>query len=132
MSSIRIILLGTILGIILSVLSLGSAYVAASILTGTSQLPLVIIVSTIVNGAILGTTSIGLSYLTSGYERTLLVLLVSLATAALTVMLGRYADGSLLPLGIYSLAVLNSFLISKATGRITHRSQLPDERIVSG
>lgn len=124
MSTVRVIILGTIVGVIVSVLSLGAAYTVASILTGTLALPVILAASTLVNGAILGTVSMSLSYLTGGHERTVLIILISLAVAALTVMLGHYGNGSLLPLGIYTLAIVNSLLISRVTA-VLARHRLP-------
>ncbi len=132
MSTVKVIILGTIVGMILSVLSLGSAYVAVLLLTGIIVLPTVMVMSTLANGAILGTVGVSLSYLTTGYERSLLILLVSLAIAALTVMLGHYGNGSLLPLGIYTLAVVNSLLISPVTAVLTRRTNPSEETYVRG
>ncbi len=132
MSTVKVIILGTIVGVFLSVLSLISAYAAAMLLTGMLVIPTVLAISTLANGAVLGVVSVSLSYLTAGYERSFLILLVSLAIAALTVMLGNYGNGSLLPLGIYTLAIVNSLLISPVTAALTRRRNPTEETYVRG
>jgi len=132
MSTVKVIILGTMVGVILSILSLSFAYAGAMLLTGALAIPTVLAVSTLANGAILGIVSVSLSYLTSGYERSGLILLISLAVASLTVMLGHYGNGSLLPLGIYALAIMNSLLISRVTAVLTRRKHPTEETYVRG
>lgn len=115
MKKIKIIILGTINGVILSIGSLGMAYIAASLFTGALNFPAVLIISTLTNGAILGSAGISLSYLSSGLEHRGLILLISLGVASLTVLIGNYDNGSILPVAIYLLAISNGLLISRMT-----------------
>lgn len=122
MKSIKLIILGTLGGVILSIISMGIAYAGGLLLTGRLALPTVIVISTLVNGAVLGAVAVVLSYLTTGIERSGLITLVSLAVASLTVIMGEYSNGSLIPLGIYFLAISNSLLISRVTTSLSGRS----------
>ena len=132
MSTLKVIILGTVVGLILSILSLGSTYTVAFVIIGTNVIPSILAISTLANGVILGTVGISLSYLTSGLERSGLMVLIGLAVASFTIMLGSYGNGSLLPLGIYFLAVVNSLLISRVTGVITRRTLQIKETYVRG
>jgi hypothetical protein len=76
----------------------------------------------LISGALLGATGVTLSYLTSGRERYVLVLLIGLVIAALAVMIGHYGNGSLIPVGIYVLAIVNGLLTSRATAALELRS----------
>jgi len=123
MSTKKIIVLGTLIGFFLSTLTLGATLAGSLLLTGgQATIPGLLALLTLINGTVLGLTSVSVSYLTTGRERSVLILLIGLATAALSVMVGRYEDGSLLPLGIYALAILNSQLISRVTAALVNRS----------
>ncbi len=128
MNKIKIIILGTMSGIFLGFISLGIAYIAALLLVGSEKIPTILIVSTLVNGAILGVVGIGLGYISSGLEHRGIMVLISLAVASLTVLLGNYGNGSILPIAIYLLAITNGGLISKATTSIA-RSRKPDKSL---
>lgn len=118
MNKIKIIFLGIMSGIFLSFISLGIAFIAASLFTGVIGFPAILIVSTIVNGAILGVVGISLRYISSGLEHRGLMLLISLAAASLAILLGNYRNGSLLPIAIYFLALSNGLIISRFTETI--------------
>lgn len=86
---------------------------------------------TLLSGALLGVVSVGLGYLTAGIERSVLVVLISVAVAALVVLVGGYGNGSILPVGIYGLAVVNSLMISRVTsvlGEPANQSNNPNLR----
>ncbi len=125
------IVLGIVVGVLLSLMTLIAAQAGASALLGPTVIGRTVAVTTLLSGALLGAASVGLGYLTDGIERTVLVLLIGLGLAALVVLLGRYGNGSILPLGIYSLAVVNSLTIARLTAVLNHqgsRSNHPELR----
>jgi hypothetical protein len=132
MNTVKVIIMGTLVGGILSILSLGAAYAGVLLLTEAMAIPTVLTISTLANGVILGTVGVSLSFLSTGLERSGLIILISLAVASVTVMLGSYGNGSLLPLGIYTMAILNSLLISPVTAVLTRRTVSIEETYVRG
>jgi len=122
MSTTKIIVLGTLTGVVISILTLGLALAGMLLLTGKVAIIDSVVLSTLVNGTLSGATSVTLSYLTNGRERYVLVLLIGLVIAALAVMVGRYGNGSLIPVGIYVLAIVNSLLTSRATAALNLHS----------
>ena len=115
------IVLGIVVGALLSLVTLTVALAGVRVLLGLATIGRTAAAVTLLSGALLGAVSMGLGYLTVGRERTVLVLLIGLGIAALAVMLGRYGNGSALPLGIYSLAVVNSLIIARVTTVLVHR-----------
>jgi hypothetical protein len=122
MSTAKTIVLGILIGIVISILTLGAALAGLVLLTGKASIIETLILSAVVSGALLGATSVTLSNLTSGCERYVLALLIGLVVAALAVMVGHYPNGSLIPVGIYALAITNSLLISRTTAVLNPRS----------
>jgi hypothetical protein len=109
-------------GILLSLMTLAVALAGVKFLVEVTAISGAVTVIALLSGALLGAVSVVLGYLTAGRERSVLVLLIGLSIAALTVMLGSYGNGSILPLGIYSLAVVNSLMISRVTAVLIHHS----------
>jgi len=132
MSTRKTIVLGTLVGFILSSLTLGAAFAVSLILNGQATISGLFALSTLINGTVLGLAGVSLSYLTTGRERNVLILLIGIATAALSVMVGSYDDGSLLPLGIYALAIMNSQMISRVTAALINRSNTATEPYLRG
>ncbi len=126
-SAIRIVL-GIMVGVLLSLMTLIVAQAGASALLGPAAFGRAVMVSVLLSGALLGAASVGLGYLTAGIERSVLVLLIGLGLAALVVLLGRYGNGSILPLGIYSLAVVNSLTIARVTAVLNHQGSRSNHR----
>ncbi|NCF66669.1 MAG: hypothetical protein GWP61_11890 [Chloroflexi bacterium] len=122
MSTVKVIVMGTLIGVTISVLTILVVLAGLMFLTQKATPIIIVALLAILNGAFLGTTSASLGYLTTGRERYVLVLLIELAIAALAVLIGRYGNGSLIPVGIYALAILNSLLISRATAKLKLRS----------
>lgn len=122
MSTLKVIVLGTLIGVVISILTLGLALTGMLLLTGQVAIIESMVFPALINGALLGATGVTLSYLTSGRERYVLVLLIGLVIAALAVMIGRYGNGSLIPVGIYVLAMVNGLLTSRATAALDLRS----------
>lgn len=122
MSTVMRMVLGIVIGVLLSLMSLAIALAGVRAAAGLSELSIPIAVICLLSGAVLGAVGVALGYLTAGRERSMLVLLIGLACAALTVMLGQYGNGSLLPLGIYSMAVVNSLTISRVTAVLVNDS----------
>ncbi len=122
MSTLKVIVLGTLIGVVISILTLGLALAGMLLLTGQVAIIESMVFPALINGALLGATGVTLSYLTSGRERYVLVLLIGLVIAALAVMIGRYGNGSLIPVGIYVLAMVNGLLTSRATAALDLRS----------
>lgn len=122
MSTLKVIVLGTLIGVAISILTLGLALAGMLLLTGQVAIIESMVFPALINGALLGATGVTLSYLTSGRERYVLVLLIGLVIAALAVMIGRYGNGSLIPVGIYVLAMVNGLLTSRATAALDLRS----------
>ncbi len=121
------IVLGIMVGVFLSLITLSVALAGARVLLGLATIGRTAAAVALLSGALLGAVSVGLGYLTVGRERSVLVLLVGLGIAALAVMLGHYGNGSVLPLGIYSLAVVNSLMIARVTAVLVHHSPRPSE-----
>ena len=121
------IVLGIMIGVFLSLITLSVALAGARVLLDLATIGRTAAAATLLSGALLGAVSVGLGYLTVGRERNVLVLLIGLGIAALAVMLGRYGNGSVLPLGIYSLAVVNSLVIARATTVLVHHSPRRNE-----
>ena len=123
MSTVMRIVLGIVVGVLLSLMTMVIALAGLRVVTGLAVVSTVAAVISMLGGAVLGAVGVALGHLTAGRERSMLVLLIGLALAALAVMLGRYGDGSMYPLGIYSLAVVNSLMISRATSVLAHNPQ---------
>jgi hypothetical protein len=122
MSTVTRIVLGIVVGILLSLMTLAAGLASVKLLAGVTTISGTMTAIALLSGAFLGAVSVVLGYITTGKEHSVLVLLISLAVAALTVMFGRFGNGSLFPLGIYSLAVVNSLMISRVTAVLVHHS----------
>ena len=123
MNTVTRLLLGIVAGVLLTLLTLVLALAGARVLIGLAMINGIVALATLLSGALLGAVGVGLGYLTAGRERSVLVLLIGLAIAALAVMLGGYGNGSVLPLGIYGLAVVNSLLIARVTAVLDHEER---------
>jgi hypothetical protein len=132
MSTVTRIVLGIVVGILLSLMTLAAALASVKLLSGVTTISGTVIAIALLSGAFLGAVSVVLGYITTGKEHSVLVLLISLAVAALTVMFGRFGNGSLFPLGIYSLAVVNSLMISRVTAVLVHHSHRTNEPNLRG
>lgn len=131
MSLVTKMVLGIVIGVLSSLLTLAIAQISVNLLMGVATVGKTIALITLLSGAVLGVVSVGLGYLTAGKERSVLVVLIGLSVAALSVLSGQYGNGSILPIGIYSLTVVNSLMISRATavlGEPTNQSSEPNLR----
>ena len=131
MSTVMRIVLGIVVGVLLSLLTMVIALAGLRMAAGLAMVSLTVAAISMLSGALLGAAGVGLGYLTAGRERSMLVVLIGLAFAALTVMLGRYGNGSLFPFAIYSLAIVNSLMISRVTAVLvenSHRTSHPNLR----
>lgn len=115
MSTAARLILGIVIGILVSLLTLVMSQMLMNVLAERTILGTTLTVLMLLLGMLLGAVSVGLSYITAGKERTVLVMLVGVGLAALVVMVGGYGNRSLLPVGIYGLALLGSYLIARAT-----------------
>lgn len=127
MRSLRIFLLGTAAGVMLSLLNLIITYAGQLVLIGRPGLPLALIVSGVAVGIVAGGAGVAVSRLSAGGERVLLVLLISAAVASIAVYSGGYGNGSRIPVAIYALALLNGLLIAGVTARLCARHGLVEE-----
>lgn len=132
MSTVTRIVMGIVVGVLLSLMTLAFALAGVKFLAGATTIGGLVTVFALLSGAVLGAVGVVLGYLTAGRERSVLVLLIGLAIAALTVMLGGYGNGSVMPLGIYSLAVVNSLMISRVTAVLVHPSYRTNEPNLRG
>lgn len=131
MNTVAKLVMGIMLGILTSLVTLVMAQVGVNILMGVATVGKTLAIVTLLSGALLGVISVGLGYLTAGIERTVLVALIGTAIAALTVLVGGYGNSSILPVGIYGLVVTNSLLIARASsllGDPAHQSNEPNLR----
>jgi peptidoglycan/LPS O-acetylase OafA/YrhL len=112
MRSLRIIVLGTIVGILAGVISLAAAYAGLTISEISNQLPPALVISTLAGSTVAGILCVALGYLLTHRERSLVAPLVTVAVASLVVLPGNYVNGSLVPPAIYGLAILNGLIIA--------------------
>jgi len=115
MRSLRTIIKGMIVGLMLSTVNLGITYAGKSLIAGRPGLPLALIIAGLAMGLVAGAAAVVMGHLSAGRERMILVLLVNMAVASLAVYLGGYGNGSLVPPAIYGLALINGLLISAAS-----------------
>ena len=115
MSTVTRLVLGIIIGVLASLMTLAIAQIGVNLLMGLPTVGRTVMMITLLSGALLGVISVGLGYLTAGIERSVLVVLIGVAVAALVVLVGGYGSGSILPVGIYGLALVNSLMISRVT-----------------
>jgi hypothetical protein len=113
------LVLGIMIGVFVSLVTLAMAQIGVNLLTGLETLGRTITVIALLSGAMLGAVSVGLSYLTAGIERILVVMLIGLAVAAVAVIVGQYGNSSILPLGIYGLTVINGLTIARVTSLLS-------------
>jgi hypothetical protein len=113
--------MGTIAGVMLSLLSLILTSAGHLIIMGRPGLPPAVIAAGLTGGLIAGASAVALSSLCTGRERAILVILISTAVASLAVYVGGYSNRSLVPPAIYGLALLNGLLIAKVTARFCAR-----------
>jgi peptidoglycan/LPS O-acetylase OafA/YrhL len=118
MRSIKIIVMGTISGMLVGSVSLALAYAGLIFGGVANRLPAAIMVSTLAGSIIAGALCMALGYLLTNRERSLVAPLVTMAVAALVVLPGNYGNGSLVPPAIYSLAILNGLIIALVIGPI--------------
>jgi hypothetical protein len=113
---------------LVSLVTLAVTQISIRALVSGAALGTVLTALLLLMGIVLGAVSVGLSYITSGKERTVLVVLVGLVLAALTVILGGYGNRSLLPVGIYGLALLSSLLIARVTALLGNPAESENGR----
>ena len=110
MRSLRITVLGTIIGILVGAISLAIAYAGLITSEISNHLPAAIVVSTLAGSTVAAVICIALSYLLTHRERSIVAPLVTVAVASLVVLPGNYVNGSLVPPAIYGLALLNGLI----------------------
>ena len=115
MRTVNRMILGIVIGVLASLITLAVAQIGVNLLTGVTTIGRTVTLITLLSGSLLGVISVGLGYFTAGMERSALVLLIGLVIAALAVLGGGYGNGSILPLGIYGLVMINSLMISRVT-----------------
>lgn len=115
MSKLARLILGIVIGVLISSMTLAIAQMAMNALVEGASLSKTMTVLMLLLGMLLGVVSVGLSYITDGKERLLLVVLVGVGLAALVVLVGGYGNRSLMPICIYGLALLSSLLIARVT-----------------
>jgi hypothetical protein len=123
--------MGIVTGVMASLMTLAIAQIGVNLLLGVSTIGKYVAIITLLSGGLLGMISLGLSYLTAGLERKVLMVLCGLILAALAVIYGQYHNGSIAPLGIYALVICNSLIVIRITGmlaRHTNEANLPGLR----
>lgn len=121
------LVLGIVIGVLASLVTLAMAQIGVNVLMGVETVGKTVAVITLLSGAALGMVSVGLGYLTAGIERVVLVVLIGVAMAALAVMMGEYGNGSLLPVGIYGVLIVNSLMVSWVTAVLGEPTNQPEE-----
>lgn len=121
MRSWKQLALGTIIGILTSLVSSALVVVGWKLFNPQPILAEVILLLGLLSGAVLGLLCISLKGLTRGREHRIVGLLLSFAIAVAVVLVGRYPNGSWLPIAIYATAVLNGLIIPKITAVSTRR-----------
>ncbi len=116
MRSLRVIVLGTVVGLMLGLLSLLIAYIGLSLSVENGGLPPAVVGSTMSGSTLAGTIGVALGCLVTRLERSILTTLVTVAVAAAIVLPGNYANGSLIPPVIYGMAIVNGLLVGRAIG----------------
>ena len=132
MSTTTRLILGIVIGIVVSLVMLALMQIAVTALAGKVVISITTVAVLVLMGSLVGAVSVALSYITAGKERTVLVLLVGIALAAALVMTGSYGNGSLLPLAIYGMTAVGSLLIARATavlGELSKHSERRDLRV---
>lgn len=109
MNSVKATLMGILTGIILGALSV--ALGGQRLLAGSASVVGLLVAISVLHGALAGGVS-SLCRIFSSVERYALSVLVNVALAALVVIVGQFGSGSLAPLLIYALAVINGLLVS--------------------
>lgn len=119
-------LTGTGVGLVCASLALAAwAFLAGSIpaLTGWDMAAARASLSfSLVNGAIIGGLNGALYSEGNGREQVILSTLMSLAVGAAKALLGNYAIHSLMPVAIYSLALLNGWLAAAIVAPVIKRT----------
>ena len=121
MKTLKSIALGTIAGTVLSLLGVALVAGAWLLLTGHVAVLQTVLLIGVLNGAVVGAVGVTVRGLTAGAERIAVAVLVSVAVAALCVMLGSY-EGSMVPVAIYALAIVNGLLIARATAGLARNA----------
>ncbi len=121
MSTAYRLVMGIVIGILASLMTLAIAQIGVNLLLGVATIGKTVAIVTMLSGALLGVISVGLGYLTAGMEQKALVVLIGLILAALAVIGGKYGNGSIVPLGIYGLVMMNCLLICRMTTAVGER-----------
>ena len=131
MSSLRVIVMGTVVGAMVGVISLAIAYAGLSISGARAILPMAIVVSAVVGSTAAGFTGAILGYLLTRLERSATGALISVAVAALIVLPGNYANSSLVPVLIYVMAIVNGLIVAWAIGALCSQAFSSGEQFSS-
>jgi hypothetical protein len=118
MRSLKIFVTGTIIGILVGLITLVLAYAGLVFGGVIDRLPLAIMVSTLAGSITAGTLCVALGYLLTQRERSIVAPLLTVAVASLIVLPGNYGNGSMVPPAIYSLAIINGLIIAFMTSLI--------------
>ncbi len=124
MRSWKQLALGTTIGIFTSLVSIALVIAGWQLFNPQPMLAEVILLLGLLSGAILGPLCVSLKALTHGREHRIVGLLLSIAIAAGIVLVGRYPNGSWLPLAIYATAILNGVMIPQITAVSTSRQSV--------
>lgn len=116
MRSLRLTILGTIIGLIMGTVSVVIAYTSLSLGGERIELPAAIVLLAIGGSTLAGGLCVCLRCLVTRRERSVLASLFGAAVASVIVLTGNYANGSQLPLLIYATAIVNGLLVARAVG----------------
>lgn len=127
MNTKRFFIIGTAVGTTIGTINLLIIYLAKGLFAnGSAALSLSLLATILVGGTLLGAGSSLLCLVTAGKEKTILMILFSIALAALIVLLGQYGNESLVPIVIYALMVSNGLLICRmSTGLFRSIETMP-------
>lgn len=124
MRSWKQLALGIIIGIITSLVSIALVITGWQLFNPQPAYAGVILLLGLLSGAVLGLVCVSLKALTHGREHRIVGMLLSIALAAGIVLVGRYPNGSWLPIAIYATAVLNGLMIPQLTAVSTRRQSV--------
>lgn len=124
MRSWKQLALGTTIGILTSLVSIALVIAGWQLFNPQPMFAGVILLLGLLSGAILGLLCVSLRALTRGREHRVVGMLLSIAIAAGIVLIGRYPNGSWLPIAIYATAVLNGLMIPQITAVSTRRQSI--------
>ena len=115
MRSLRTSILGTVVGMVVGIMSIVIAYAGLSF-SGERNviLPAAIIVSALLGSSVAGAICVALRCLVTRREQSVVAPLLTVAIASLVVLPGNYVNGSPIPPMMYGMALLNGLIVARA------------------